>query len=200
MVNILRYPLPMKAKLVSKDPTQRIRDRTTNETRDTPKIVWASTAFSRWQDTQMSCKSEHTRMKICRKGGDASMKNLLSELWTRWSKPPRTYWMLPWEQCAVRRRSLRSNKFPKGSKFAMVPWATKLEDEIYSKGRRFVTPWFSQLFLFLGFSRFCRWFGFWAPRWTLNLSIFLFHAQVALIPTLAKTIPLIHLSLATKIP
>jgi len=27
-------------------PTQRIRDRTTNEAQDTPKIVWVSTAFS----------------------------------------------------------------------------------------------------------------------------------------------------------
>ena len=39
------------------------------------------------------------------------------------------------------------------------PEQPNLEDEIYSKGGRFVTPWFSQLFLFRGSSRFCRWYG-----------------------------------------
>ena len=35
-VNIPRYPLAVKAKLMPTDPTQRIRDRITNEARDTP--------------------------------------------------------------------------------------------------------------------------------------------------------------------
>ena len=82
MVNIPRYPLPVKAKLILTDPTQMIQDRTTNETRDTPKIVWVSTAFSRLQDIQLLVKSEDMRMEISRKGSDASIKNTLSELWT----------------------------------------------------------------------------------------------------------------------
>src|SRR4051812_43020627 len=108
MVNIPRYPLPVKAKLIPKDPTQRIRDRTTNEARDTPKIVWVSTSFSQRHDIQFSYKSEDMSMEISKKGCDVSIMSTLSELWTRSSKPPQKHWMLPCEQYAVR-RSPRSN-------------------------------------------------------------------------------------------
>ena len=74
--------IPVKAKLFSEDPTQRIRDRITNEARDTPKIVWVSTAFSRRQDIQLTDKLKDMRMKISWKGCDVAMKNLPSELWT----------------------------------------------------------------------------------------------------------------------
>ena len=63
-------------------PPQRIRDRTTEEARDIPKIVGVSTAFNRRQDIQMSVKSEDMKMKISGKGDDVSFKNTLTELWT----------------------------------------------------------------------------------------------------------------------
>ena len=88
------------------------------------KKVWVSTVFGWWQDIQLPDKLKDMRMKISRKGCDVSRENI-SGLWTGWSKPPQVYWMLPWEQYAVRRRSPRSNKFPKDGKIAMVPWATK---------------------------------------------------------------------------
>ena len=74
--------IPVKAKLIPKDPTQRIRYHTTNETRDTPKTVRVSTAFSRRQDIRMSVKSEDMKMKISGKGDDVSFKNTLTKLWT----------------------------------------------------------------------------------------------------------------------
>ena len=57
------------------------------------------------------------------------------------------------------RRSPGSNKFLEDGKFAMVPSATKSRGRDFSKGGRFVTPWFSQLFLFAFFLVFVRWFG-----------------------------------------
>src|SRR3954471_13772941 len=78
MVNIPRYPLPVKAKLILTEPTQMIQDRTSNEARDTPKTVWVTTAFSQRHDIQLPVKSEDMRMKISRKGDDVSLKNILS--------------------------------------------------------------------------------------------------------------------------
>src|ERR1043165_4075098 len=70
------------------------------------------------------------------------------------------------------------------------PEQPNLEDEIYSKGGRFVTPWFSQPFLFRGFSRFCPLVWFSSTSSDLNLSIFPLHAQVSLVPNPCQCHPI----------
>src|SRR3954469_25825367 len=56
-----------------------------------------------------------------------------------------------------------------------------LEDEFFSKGGRFVTPWFSRLFIFGVFPGFCPLVWILSTSLDLNLSIISFHAQVALV-------------------
>src|SRR3954471_1409672 len=74
--------------------------------------------------------------------------------------------MLPWEQYAVRKKEVReATSFRRTVSLQRFPEQPNLEDEIYSKGGRFVTPWFSQLFRFFWF------FSFLPLFWFLSTSL-----------------------------
>ena len=91
MVNLLGYPLPKKAELFSENPTQRIRDRTTDKAQGTPENSMGTVSIQ-----PMTGPSVVIHVRRYEDGNQQERmwcvkKNILSELWTGWSKPPQRY-------------------------------------------------------------------------------------------------------------